>query len=162
MNRTLTHRGPDAEEYYKNKHVLLGHQRLAIIDLQGGNQPMTKQGNTIVYNGEIYNASEIREKLMAYGHSFNTTSDTEVLLTAYIQWKEKCVDFLNGIFAFAIWNEQDEAFFLCRDRLGVNPLFYQQLASGILVSSEIKGLLLLRVCQQCIAMLKIFLTLKFI
>ena len=141
MNRTLTHRGPDAEEYYKNKHVLLGHQRLAIIDLQGGNQPMTKQGNTIVYNGEIYNASEIREKLMAYGHSFNTTSDTEVLLTAYIQWKEKCVDFLNGIFAFAIWNEQDETFFLCRDRLGVKPLFYQQLASGILVSSEIKGLL---------------------
>ncbi|AWE05908.1 asparagine synthase (glutamine-hydrolyzing) [Lysinibacillus sp. 2017] len=141
MNRTLTHRGPDAEGYYKSKHILLGHQRLAIIDLQGGNQPMTKQGITIVYNGEIYNASEIREKLIAYGHSFDTTSDTEVLLTAYIHWKEKCVDVLNGIFAFAIWDERDESLFLCRDRLGVKPLFYQRLANGILVSSEIKGLL---------------------
>lgn len=142
MARTLKHRGPDAEGYFVKKHVLLGHQRLAIIDLKGGNQPMTRRGFTIAYNGEIYNANVIREQLKTFGHQFQTTSDTEVLLLAYIQWKEKCVKYLNGIFAFAIWDENEESLFLCRDHLGVKPLFFSQLGQGnIVFSSEIKGIL---------------------
>lgn len=141
MTSKLRHRGPDAEGFYKGQHALLGHMRLAIIDLQSGNQPMTRAQFTIVYNGEVYNANEIREKLIALGHTFYTTSDTEVILVAYVQWKEKCVDEFNGIFAFAIWDEQEETLFLCRDRLGVKPLFYRKFDQGILFSSEIKGLL---------------------
>ena len=142
MTKTLKHRGPDAERYFVKKHVLLGHQRLAIIDLKGGNQPMTRDSYTIVYNGEIYNANEIREQLATFGHQFQTTSDTEVLLVAYIQWKEQCVDYLNGIYGFAIWDENEESLFLGRDRLGVKPLFFSDLGQGGFVfSSEIKGIL---------------------
>jgi asparagine synthase (glutamine-hydrolysing) len=150
MTKTLKHRGPDAEGYFVKQHVLLGHQRLAIIDLTGGNQPMTRGDYTVVYNGEIYNANEIREQLVTFGHQFQTTSDTEVLLVAYIQWKEQCVDYLNGIYAFAIWNENEESLFLCRDRLGVKPLFYSHLGQGnIVFSSEIKGILAHPAVKPC-------------
>ncbi|MGN7479595.1 asparagine synthase (glutamine-hydrolyzing) [Solibacillus silvestris] len=141
MTRTLLHRGPDSEGYFIGRHALLGHQRLAIIDLVTGNQPMTRGNFTIVYNGEIYNANELREQLIKYGYSFYTTSDTEVILMAYCEWKEQCMEHLNGIFAFAIWDEQEQSLFLCRDRLGVKPLFYYECADGLLFSSEIKGIL---------------------
>lgn len=141
MTRTLIHRGPDSEGYFISKHALLGHKRLAIIDLVTGNQPMTRGELTIVYNGEVYNANELREQLKNLGHSFYTTSDTEVILMAYVEWKERCMEYLNGIFAFAVWNEQEQSLFLCRDRLGVKPLFYYELPDGLLFSSEIKGIL---------------------
>ncbi|MEK4128094.1 asparagine synthase (glutamine-hydrolyzing) [Solibacillus sp. FSL W8-0474] len=141
MTRTLLHRGPDSEGYFVSKHALLGHKRLAIIDLVTGDQPMTRGNFTIVYNGEVYNANEIREQLIKRGYTFHTTSDTEVILIAYCEWKEGCVDYLNGIYGFAIWNAEEQSLFLCRDRLGVKPLFYYEYEDGILFSSEIKGIL---------------------
>lgn len=95
----------------------------------------------ITYNGELYNTEELRKELLKRGHSFTTHSDTEVLLTAYIEWKEKCVDFLNGIFAFGVWDEQTQSLFLCRDRLGVKPLYYTEQQGGVLFASEVKALL---------------------
>ena len=141
MTRKLAHRGPDSEGFFKSTHALLGHQRLSIIDLVGGTQPMTRENRTIVYNGEIYNANTLREQLRELGHTFYTTSDTEVILVAYLEWKEHCVDYLNGIFGFAIWDELEGRLFLCRDHLGVKPLFYYHLENGILFSSEIKAIL---------------------
>lgn len=141
MARKLIHRGPDDEGYYASQHALLGHQRLAIIDLERGKQPMTRDGYTIIYNGEIYNTQEVREQLQSCGYKFSTTSDTEVILVSYMHWKEKCPEFLNGIFAFAIWDATSEQLFLCRDHLGVKPLFYRETGQGLLFSSEIKSIL---------------------
>ncbi|SOC44596.1 asparagine synthase (glutamine-hydrolyzing) [Ureibacillus acetophenoni] len=145
MTNTLSKRGPDDGRIYKNNHALLGHRRLAVIDLEGGKQPMTKMKEssnyTITYNGELYNTEDIRKELLARGYSFSTHSDTEVLLTSFIEWKEQCVDYLNGIFAFGIWDEEKETLTLFRDRLGVKPLFYAELDGGLLFSSEIKAIL---------------------
>lgn len=145
MTNTLSKRGPDDGRIYKNNHALLGHRRLAVIDLEGGKQPMTKMKEssnyTITYNGELYNTEDIRKVLLARGYSFSTHSDTEVLLTSFIEWKEQCVDYLNGIFAFGIWDEEKEILTLFRDRLGVKPLFYAELDGGLLFSSEIKAVL---------------------
>ncbi|MEG0439051.1 MAG: asparagine synthase (glutamine-hydrolyzing) [Solibacillus sp.] len=141
MTATLIHRGPDAGAIHCSEHALLGHRRLSIIDLGGGGQPMTKQGLTIVYNGELYNTATVRDLLLQEGHQFSTTSDTEVILTAFIEWREQCVNYFNGIFAFAIWDDDQQNLFLCRDHLGIKPLFYKQLPDGILFSSEIKALL---------------------
>lgn len=141
MTETIAHRGPDSDGYFLSRHALLGHKRLAIIDLVTGAQPMTKGAFTIVYNGEVYNANELRVQLQQLGYHFSSTSDTEVILVAYIQWKEHCVDYLNGIFAFAIWDDEKDQLFLCRDRLGVKPLFYVELSTGLLFASEIKVLL---------------------
>lgn len=141
MTESIAHRGPDGDGHFLSRHALLGHKRLAIIDLVTGAQPMTKGAFTIVYNGEVYNANELREQLQQLGHHFFSTSDTEVILASYIQWKDRCVDYLNGIFAFAIWDDEKEQLFLCRDRLGVKPLFYVELGTGLLFASEIKALL---------------------
>ena len=141
MTEALTHRGPDSDGIWRSQHVLFGHRRLAVIDLAGGKQPFEKDGYVIVYNGELYNTELLREKLKGRGHHFQTTSDTEVLLAAFIEWKEGCTQYLDGIFAFAVWNHKEGTVFLCRDRLGVKPLFYKETASGILFASEIKGLL---------------------
>jgi len=145
MTPTITHRGPDAEGYLHFEHASFGHRRLAVIDIENGKQPMTKQiGETtyaIVYNGELYNTDQLRNELISIGHHFTTTSDTEVVLTSYIAWGEKCVERMNGIFAFGIWNSSQEKLFLCRDRLGVKPLFYVQIGDGIVFASEIKALL---------------------
>ncbi|MET3696300.1 asparagine synthase (glutamine-hydrolysing) [Bacillus oleivorans] len=142
---TLSKRGPDDTNYFVRPHVLFGHKRLVVVDPEGGKQPMTilHQGNayTICYNGELYNTEDLRKELLIKGYSFKGHSDTEVLLTAYIEWKEKCVDFLNGIFAFAVWDETEKKVFIARDRLGVKPLFYTELGSGIVFGSEIKALL---------------------
>lgn len=141
MTATLIHRGPDAGAIYCSEHVLLGHRRLSIIDIDGGGQPMTKQGLTIVYNGELYNTEAVRDLLRQEGHQFSTGSDTEVILTAFIQWRERCVNYFNGIFAFAIWDENKQSLFLSRDHIGIKPLFYKEMPEGLLFSSEIKGLL---------------------
>lgn len=145
MTQTLNKRGPDDENVWCSEHAAFGHRRLAVIDLIGGKQPMTKNHDgsnyVITYNGELYNTEEIRSELQKRGHQFITHSDTEVLLTAYIEWKEQCVDYLNGIFAFGVWDEHEQSLFLCRDRLGVKPLFYVARTEGLYFASEVKALL---------------------
>ncbi|MDQ0214368.1 asparagine synthase (glutamine-hydrolyzing) [Oikeobacillus pervagus] len=145
MTKTLSKRGPDASNIWSSQHALLGHTRLIVVDPIGGVQPMTKTSHgktyTMVYNGELYNTEEIRKELQKRGHLFTSHSDTEVLLTAYVEWQEQCLDYLNGIFAFAVWNQQNEKLFIARDRLGVKPLFYKIENGSILFGSELKAIL---------------------
>lgn len=138
MTNTLKYRGPDQKGYYINKNILLGHRRLSIIDLKNGKQPYTYKKYTIVYNGELYNTEEIRNKLKEK-YTFETTCDTEVLLKGYIEYKEKILDMIEGIYAFAIY--YDDKIFLARDRVGVKPLFYTKIEDNFLFASEIKALL---------------------
>lgn len=145
MLRTMHRRGPDGEGIYKDNECTLLHTRLAIIDPQGGAQPMacTYRGSdyTIVYNGELYNADEIRNALIKLGHYFHGHSDTEVVLHAYCQWQENSLEMLNGIFAFAVWNKKEHSLFLARDRIGVKPVFYSVTNGGLVFASEIKTIL---------------------
>ncbi|WP_313294667.1 asparagine synthase (glutamine-hydrolyzing) [Pseudomonas sp.] len=146
MSQTLALRGPDASGSWLHRHALLGHRRLAILDLAGGVQPMTYRcpGGaevTLVYTGEVYNHPELRERLRACGHQFQTRSDTEVVLHAYLEWGEQCADHLTGMFAFAVFDSRDGHFLLVRDRLGVKPLYYARLGQGLLFGSEIKAIL---------------------
>ena len=138
MTNTLKYRGPDQKGYFIDKNILLGHRRLSIIDLKNGRQPYTYKNYTIVYNGEIYNAKEIKRKLEKK-YQFKTTCDTEVLLIGYIEYKEKILDMIEGIYAFAIYH--DNKIFLARDRVGVKPLFYTTIKDNFLFASEIKALL---------------------
>lgn len=145
MMKTLKNRGPNDEGIYTNRHVALIHTRLAVVDPENGQQPMftthDKNKYILIYNGELYNTSEIRHDLTKLGYEFNTHSDTEVVLKAYIEWKEKCVDHFNGIFAFALWDDAAKRLFLARDRIGVKPLFYVQVHDTYIFGSEIKTLL---------------------
>ncbi|AWC28342.1 asparagine synthase (glutamine-hydrolyzing) [Bacillus cytotoxicus] len=145
MANRIKHRGPDAEGFWLSPRAAFAHRRLIVIDPKGGAQPKTyKAGDdtfAITYNGEIYNFRELREILQKNGHTFETCSDTEVLLHAYLEWKEDCVQHLNGIFAFAIWDDQKQQLFLARDHLGVKPLFYTERNDSIIFGSEIKALL---------------------
>ncbi|MDL2280435.1 asparagine synthase (glutamine-hydrolyzing) [Selenomonadales bacterium OttesenSCG-928-I06] len=145
MTKTLSDRGPDNEGKYVSEKALLGHRRLIVIDPEGGAQPMTRyQGDNkfvIVYNGQIYNAQDLREELQKKDYVFTTTSDTEVLLYSYIEWRESCLEKFNGIFAFAIWDDKKESLFLARDRIGVKPLFYTKRPQGLIFGSELKTLL---------------------
>ena len=138
MTKTLRYRGPDQKGFYFDDNMLLGHRRLSIIDLKNGIQPMTYKGYTIIYNGELYNTEELREKLKQK-YEFKTTSDTEVLLIGYIEYKEKILEMLEGIYAFAIY--KDNKIFLARDRVGVKPLFYTKVSDNFIFASEIKALL---------------------
>ncbi len=145
MNDSLTHRGPDGEGFHFEPGVGLGHRRLSIIDLEGGKQPLYNEDETVVvtYNGEIYNFHEIAEELVAKGHVFRTRCDTEVIVHAWEEWGERCLDRFNGMFAFALWDRNRETLFLARDRLGVKPLYYAELPDRELVfGSELKALLL--------------------
>lgn len=145
MGNTLKHRGPDDSGIWVSRNAGMAHTRLIVIDPEGGKQPMIRQYGDhkyiINYNGELYNTNEVREKLEAKGHQFYTHSDTEVLLVSYIEWKEKCVHHLNGIFAFGVWDEKEQLLFLARDRLGVKPLFYTRKNQAFLYGSELKALL---------------------
>jgi asparagine synthase (glutamine-hydrolysing) len=144
MTDALAHRGPDGSDIHRAPGLGLGHRRLAIIDLECGQQPMsTPDGQlTIVFNGEIYNFMEVRAELEALGHRFQKRSDTEVILYAWRQWGERCVDKLRGMFAFALYDANERLLFLARDRLGVKPLHYAILDDGTLIfGSEIKALL---------------------
>ncbi|MCY9663811.1 asparagine synthase (glutamine-hydrolyzing) [Paenibacillus alginolyticus] len=145
MTETLHLRGPDASGTWISQHCALGHRRLSVMDPENGAQPMVrKQGDytyTIVYNGELYNAPELKKELELRGHHFRTNCDTEVLLVAFIEWGRACVDRLNGIFAFAAWNDQEQSLYLVRDRLGVKPLFYSHQNSVLLFGSEPKAIL---------------------
>ncbi len=145
MNDTLKKRGPDECGYYVDKNILLAHRRLIVIDPDGGKQPMTFYYNSnkyvIAYNGQIYNAEELRNDLKSHGFDFESHSDTEVLLKAYVLYKEDVVNKLNGIFAFAIWNEKDKSLFLARDHFGVKPLYYTYINNSLVFASEVKAIL---------------------
>lgn len=142
MSDTLIHRGPDEEGYFVDDFIALGHRRLSIIDLTSGQQPMGTLGGQvqIVFNGEIYNFLEIRAELKLKGYCFHTHSDTEVILLAYAEWGENCVERLNGMFAFAIWDARNRQIFLARDRVGKKPLYYFYDSQSFAFASELKAL----------------------
>ena len=145
MAKTMIRRGPDQSGIWTGPGIALLHTRLAVIDPEGGQQPMTLCHNSMhyamVYNGELYNTPELRHTLRQLGHSFFGHSDTEVLLHAYAQWGADCLERLNGIFAFGIWTQEMGQLFLARDRIGVKPLFFTQQAGQFLFASELKTLL---------------------
>lgn len=143
MRESLVHRGPDGHGSLIRGPVRLTMRRLSIIDLQGGDQPMTNETGTVhvVFNGEIYNFAELRETLRRHGHRFRTRSDTETIVHAYEQWGDDFVHHLNGMFAIGIWDESRERLVLARDRAGIKPLYYAH-ANGVLIfASELKALL---------------------
>lgn len=141
----MRHRGPDGAGYFLDRDVALGMRRLSIIDVAGGNQPKTNEAGTVqvVFNGEIYNYRELRTELAAHGHSFASDSDTEVIVHAYEQWGVGSFGRLNGIFAIAIWDAEQDKLVLARDHLGVKPLFYSSEGSRLVFGSELKPLLTL-------------------
>jgi asparagine synthase (glutamine-hydrolysing) len=142
MTAALAHRGPDGVGFFSNDHVAFGHRRLAIIDRASGNQPMANEDEScwVVFNGEIYNYRALRDRLAGKGHRFRTQSDTEVILRAYEEFGERCVDFLDGMFAFAIYDKRKRELFAARDRLGKKPFFYAELGGIFHFASELPAL----------------------
>ncbi len=145
MEKTMVRRGPDGRGVALLGPCALLHRRLAIVDLEMGSQPMQLERNgekyTLIYNGELYNTSQVRRELQDLGHRFLGHSDTEVVLHAYAQWQEACLPKFNGIFAFGVWEQKKGRLFLARDPMGVKPLFYAKHQGGLLFASEIKTLL---------------------
>lgn len=147
MVETMRLRGPDDEGVWLSAHAALGHRRLAVIDIEGGRQPMLAGEDdpagpvVLVYSGEVYNFQELRAELVGLGHTFRTRSDTEVVLAAYRQWGAACAERLNGMFAFAVWDSARQSLLLVRDRMGVKPLYYFPLPQGVLFASEPKGIM---------------------
>ena len=142
MNTLQAHRGPDGHDVVLDSEVGLGHRRLAIIDLSdAGHQPLTLEGYTITYNGEVYNYRELRAELEVLGHSFRSDCDTEVVLQSYLQWGADCVKRFNGMFSFAIWDSKQRFLFCARDRLGIKPFFYFSQGDTFEFASEPKALL---------------------
>lgn len=144
MTRSLVHRGPDGEGYFTDEVAGLGHRRLSVIDLATGDQPMIhkESGHVIIFNGEIYNFLELRSELERCGHTFKTSSDTEVLLNAWVCWGEDSIKKLSGMFAFAVWDARHKLLHIVRDRLGKKPLYYTSLPNRqFLFGSELKAVL---------------------
>src|SRR4029077_12214958 len=142
MVEVQRHRGPDDFGFLVNGPIAMGMARLSIIDLPGGKQPITNEDGSVivVLNGEIYNYIELRNWLLARGHHFSTHSDTEVLVHLYEEHGTEMLPKLNGMFAFAIWDRTKRSLFIVRDRMGVKPLYYAQIGSRWLFSSELKAL----------------------
>lgn len=145
MTAALKRRGPDDDGVYRSKNALLVHTRLAVIDPENGRQPMLfhcgERELALVYNGELYNTAEVRRRLEKLGYEFQTDSDTEAVLLSFAEWGENCVDYLNGIFAFAVWDERERRLFMARDRIGVKPLYFSIQNGALYFASEIKGIL---------------------
>ncbi|MFQ5453713.1 MAG: asparagine synthase (glutamine-hydrolyzing), partial [Candidatus Zixiibacteriota bacterium] len=144
MAETMVHRGPDDSGIFVDDRIALGHRRLTIIDLSSlGRQPMIDSTGkvTIVYNGEIYNYIEIKEILLKKGYVFNSNTDTEVILNAYLEYGIECLVQFNGMFAFALYDKRNDKVFVVRDRIGIKPLYYTQRDGRLIFSSEIKGIL---------------------
>jgi asparagine synthase (glutamine-hydrolysing) len=143
MLRPILHRGPDDEGRFVQGPVAMGMRRLSIIDLSTGNQPMHNEDGTVtvVFNGEIFNYVELRERLLQQGHRFATHSDTEVLVHLYEEHGTDMLQHLNGMFGFSIWDRRRQRLFVARDRLGVKPIYYVQLGRGVGYASELKSLL---------------------
>ena len=137
----INHRGPDGQGIFIEGNIGFGHKRLSIQDLNPrSDQPMQYRDLTITYNGEIYNFLEIKDELISLGHNFETTSDTEVILAAYSEWGENCVEKFNGMWAFAIWDSEKKQLFLSRDRFGKKPLFYSFVNGKFIFASEMKAI----------------------
>ena len=146
MTQALSHRGPDDEGYYLDNYIGLGHRRLSIIELSKlGHQPMTTDDGrlTISYNGELYNYKELRTELAKKGHNFKSNSDTEVLIYAWKEWGARCLTKLNGMFAFAIWDNTEKKLYMARDRYGIKPLYYSLLGGTLSFASEQKAIKLM-------------------
>jgi len=142
MADTMACRGPDAHGTWTDRHAVLAHRRLSIIDIEGGRQPMGAEDLAVMtYSGEVYNYRELRSRLEGAGHVFATDSDTEVVLRAYLEWGESFVDRLNGMYAFAIWDRRTRQLLLVRDRMGIKPLFFHPTPHGVLFGSEPKAIL---------------------
>jgi asparagine synthase (glutamine-hydrolysing) len=144
MNESQHHRGPDEGSYHVEPGLGFGHRRLSIIDIATGQQPLFNEDGSVavIFNGEIYNFQELIPELTALGHVFRTKSDTEVIVHAWEAWGPSCVERFRGMFAFALWDRNQETLFLARDRLGVKPLHYALLPDGKLIfGSELKSLL---------------------
>lgn len=141
MGATLRHRGPDASGLFSEGPVAFAHQRLSIIDLAGGQQPMVTDAAAIVFNGEVYNYVELRDELAGRGHAFETASDTEVILRAWREWGPDCVRRLNGMFAFALYDRARREVLFARDHFGVKPLYLHADGARVLFASEVKALL---------------------
>ena len=142
--RVIKHRGPDQSGIFASEGITLGHRRLSIIDLsEQGRQPMANEDGSLqlVFNGEIYNFLELRESLLNKGHCFSSQADSEVILHAYEEWGEECLQHLRGMFAFALWDRPQQHLFIARDRLGIKPLYYYHRSGRFAFASEIKGLL---------------------
>ena len=139
----IQHRGPDGSGEYASGPVGLGHRRLSIIDLATGSQPMSNEDGSIwvVYNGEIYNFEELRAELVARGHQFKSTTDTEVIVHLYEEMGDRCVTRLRGMFAFALWDDRRQRLLLARDRVGIKPLYFAQTRNAIVFGSELKSIL---------------------
>ncbi len=142
MTDSLYHRGPDDEGFYMNENVGLGFRRLSIIDLNTGNQPLSNEDGRfwIVFNGEIYNYLELRTDLLSKGHVFKTKTDTETIVHLYEQYGVECLQYLQGMFAFAIWDNQKKQLFVARDRFGIKPFYYALTQNGFVFGSEIKAI----------------------
>jgi asparagine synthase (glutamine-hydrolysing) len=168
MNNSLNHRGPDNEGNYFDKGLSLGHRRLSIIDLsKNGNQPMFyrkgKKSAAIVFNGQIYNFKELKEELIQKGYTFNSKSDTEVILASYFEWGFDCVKKFNGMWSFAIYDKQKKILFLSRDRLGQKPLYYYHDKKRFIFSSELKSIFCHKIKKQIDSdSIDLFLSLAFI
>lgn len=141
ISNSLKQRGPDARGEYIKKDVALIHRRLSVIDVENGAQPMQFGKYTVVYNGELYNTDEIREELKHYGYTFDTTCDTEVVLKAFHMWKEESARKFNGIYAYAVYDDESRDLFLCRDRIGVKPLYYSYVNGTFAFASRMESLL---------------------
>jgi asparagine synthase (glutamine-hydrolysing) len=145
MTDTMACRGPDEGGLWLSPRAALGHRRLAVIDIEGGKQPMSTDVDSpavvLTYSGEVYNFRELREQLQSAGHVFRTTSDTEVVLRSYLEWGQDCPARFNGMFAFAVWDDERQELLLVRDRLGIKPLYYMPYPTGLLFGSEPKALL---------------------
>ena len=144
MNNDISKRGPDEDGTYIDHHICMGHKRLIVIDPDGGKQPMIykylDKTYVIVYNGQIYNTKELKKELQSNGFTFESHSDTEVLLKGFAYWKYDIVNHLNGIFAFAIWNIEDKELFMARDHFGVKPFYYSLIDNTLVFASEVKAL----------------------
>lgn len=165
MSDVIAHRGPDGEGYYINQNVALGHRRLAIIDLNTGQQPMYSEDGKIVlvFNGEIYNYIELRDELISLGCKFVTTSDTEVIIHAYLTWGVDCQNHFNGMWAFALWDEGLKQLLVSRDRIGEKPLYYSNYDRSFIFGSEIKGVVAYGVPKiPRMDLTELYLTLSFI
>ncbi|GGM46312.1 hypothetical protein GCM10012275_16690 [Longimycelium tulufanense] len=145
MVATMARRGPDATGGWTGRHAAVGHRRLLTIDPRGGAQPMVENTPTgsvaLTYSGETYNFAELRAELRRRGHRFRTRSDTEVVLRGYLEWHEDVVHRLNGMYAFAVWDDRRSRLLMVRDRLGIKPLHYYPTSDGVLFGSEPKAIL---------------------
>ncbi|SVE08594.1 uncharacterized protein METZ01_LOCUS461448, partial [marine metagenome] len=143
MAATIVHRGPDDQGVFVDRNVGLGSRRLSIIDVDGGHMPLHNEDGTctIVHNGEVYNFPELRSASISAGHAFSTNSDTETIVHLYEDYGIDCLKYLNGMFAFAIFDSRDRSLLLARDRLGIKPLYYADTGTHLVFGSEIKTVL---------------------